>query len=116
VLGWFVGTLALVVGAVVGLGFSTEHTRQHQRELDAAYADAVDAAQADAAEHLHEKYGVTVAEPLLLPVDADVDDRIEVRFADGSTDTCLVGTYDDEYTIRCGSSAWEDATPLERAA
>lgn|GEM_PF-1611247 len=110
----FVASLALVAMPVAGLAFSVRHTEQQERQQYEAYRDAEDAAQASAADELLDRYGVTVTKTFELPVNPDEYAKLQMTLPDGSTDTCLVGTFDDAYSVRCGSRTWEEATPLER--
>jgi len=112
----FVASLALLALPVAGLAFSTRRTERQQQHDYETFLRAEDAAQAAAAEELLDRYGVTLKETSHLPVNPEEYAEVSLTLPDGSSDTCLVGTFDDEYTIRCGSSEWENATPLERAA
>jgi hypothetical protein len=76
------------------------------------YFVAEHVAQEDVAAKLGAAYGLTIDDPVYIPVDRDESAKVDVVFADGSKAECLVGSYGGVYELRRGGSSWITATPI----
>src|ERR1035437_5899327 len=113
----FFGRLMIVTLVVVAIGSAVAYTSNTRSKDEnnkewSQYFAAEHAAQEDAAAKLGAAYGLTIDDPVYIPVDRDESAKVDVVFADGSKAECLVGSYGGVYEVRRGGTSWITATPV----
>lgn len=108
---------ALVTGAglavgVVVLGLLVTQGQARARDEAAAFAAEERAARVAATQAVEERHGVRLAEGSLVSLVREAAVPVEVTLPDGSEQTCLLGTFDRVYELRCGAQTWDGAEPL----
>ncbi len=103
--------VVFAIGLVVAATSSTRSKDENNGEWRQYFAAEL-AAQEDVAAKLGAAYGLTIDDPVYIPVDRDESVKVDVVFADGSKAECLVGSYGGVYEVRRGGASWITATPI----
>jgi hypothetical protein len=104
---WVVVAIGLAVAQTSNTRSKDENNKEWRQ-----YFVAEHAAQEDVAAKLGAAYGLTIDDPVYIPVDRDESAKVDVVFADGSKAECLVGSYGGVYEVRRGGTSWITATPV----
>ena len=104
---WVVVAIGLAVAQTSNTRSKDENNKEWRQ-----YFVAERAAQEDVAAKLGAAYGLTIDDPVYIPVDLDESAKVDVVFADGSKAECLVGSYGGAYEVRCGGTSLITATPV----
>lgn len=99
---------ALVVGVVV-LGLLVDQGQSQAEEEAQAFSDSERAAREAATEAVEDLYGVRFSDGFLVTLVSEAVVPAEVTLPGGAVEECLLGTYGNQYELRCGADDWDDA-------